>query len=407
MTAAAISSREAQQGLQASTRMHDVSSSRGQQAGTGDALPSTASVSSADAPLTAADYAEMSAVHRTIAECASQLLPQVSAVLRSLSSAPSASAGNSLYELKNHLMLQYLMRLLHVMRRRVQGQSIAAEESVDELCELRIVLERMRPIEKRIRYATDRLLSQAAAQAANSSGVTQQQQETDPRAFRPNPLDLLPASAVPDAASASAMSTAAPPSPTLDLSPSLPSSAAPDGVYRPPHHISTLPTGAASGRAARVRSKLSSSSFIRSLVSSMSDAPEELRQEGAGVGEMNEPSAEDEQRREYEERMMVRLVDTREDKRRRRQRERQTGLQDVDDYDDLREFIEGPQEEQRGKRRRTGQQDAEAAVDDLFDGVERGPGGKRSRGKTRTPAGGGRGSSGAGSRRKGRGGKKR
>ena len=128
-----------------------------------------------------------------------------------------------------------------------------------------------------------------------------------------------------------------------------------------------------------------SSRLAQALQAELSGAPEEVRHEGVGYGEMNERAASDDERVEYEERMMVRLVDTRDDKRKRRERERRKALEDVDDFDDLRRFVDSsarggreegePSVDDGGDRKRQrGRRGADEQVDDLFDGIERGEG---------------------------------
>ena len=343
--------------------------------------------------LTPADLNQLTSLYTAVRTTASSLHHAVRAYITSLPQQPSTAAGNSLYELKNKLLLAYLLRLVHVVRLRVSGQSIAEEPSVDEMNEIRVVLERIRPIEKRIKYSVDKLLAAPADASAAAS-------KHDPLQYRPNPLDLLPVSG--SAASASAprkqprMREAA-------LSP--PASPSASGVYQAPHHVPVLPSEARSG----VRQPRVSAGRLRSLYAEVGDRPEERLVEGGGHGELGEASDEEEERREYEERMMVRLVDTKADKRRKRDREQRKALDNMDEYDELRQFVERRERTDRpdptGEARRAGAREGgsgreKSSVDELFNGVERGEG-PRKRAKT----GGKKGKAGKGP--KGRGGSKR
>ena len=280
--------------------------------------------------------------------------------------------------------MQYLQRLLHLIRLRVAGESIDTEVSVDELNEIRIALERMRPLEKAVAYSVDKLLSQPTAAAKSATSTTHSSQRSvDPLQFRPNALDLLPTSTIP--AITTTLTSSEHPAPHNPGSLSPPSSPAPtspsrSGLYRPPHHIPTLPSGS-TPRNPRLSAR--STRLVQSLYSDLSSAPEEIRNEGSGYGEMNERAASDEERTEYEERMMVRLIETREEKRKKRERERRKALEDVEDFDELRRFVEGreqteggggggSEEGRRGRKRERGGggEDERGRVDDLFNGVE-------------------------------------
>jgi len=362
---------------------------------------------SSDAPsqpavhLTPADYDTLKSLYTTITTTAQKLQQAVHTHTTNLPNQPDTTHGNSLYQLKNRLLLHYIARMVHVIRLRVSGESIASEPSVDEMNEIRVLLERIRPIEKRIKYSIEKLL---AAPSVVSTGAAGGGSTGDPLQYRPNPLDLLPAT-VSTAATAAAstrrkqqsMAAAA-----LSPPPSPPASA----VYQAPHHVPTLPTDAR-GRQPRV-----SAGRLRSLYAEMSDAPEERLVEGGGYGEMGEASEEEEEKREYEERMMVRLVETKADKKRKRERESRKALDNMDEYDELRQFVESREREGRGGNSEGGRQaggDRRAggkgvpggsSVDELFNGVERGEGPRK-----RAKAGGKKGKSGKGA--KGRGGKRR
>ena len=359
--------------------------------------------------LTAADYDTLKSIYTTIATTATQLTKTVRAHLTALPSLPSTTAGNSLYELKNRLLLQYIVRMVHIIRLRVSGASIANEPSVDEMNEIRVILERIRPIEKRIKYSIDKLLAAPTATSSSSGAAT----STDPLQYRPNPLDLLPATASTASTAHTATARKQPYKAAAAVGVSPPSSPAASSVYQAPHHVPTLPIDSRSSRQPRV-----SAARLRSLSAEVGDRPEERLVEGGGYGEMGEASEEEEERREYEERMMVRLVETKVDKKRKRDREQRKGLDGIDEYDELRQFVERRERGDRGgetsevrdggERRASGKGAAAAAaagggrssVDELFNGVERGEGPRK-----RAKQGSKKGKAGKGG--KGRGGKRR
>ena len=378
--------------------------------------PSPASPSSSPSDplpdLTPSQWSAVSSVYSAVISSASTLHSSLTPFLSSLSSAPPSSSGHSLYDVKVQSMLQYLIRLLHVIRCKVAGDPIDTEVSVDEMTEIRVVLERIRPLERAIAYSVDRLLSTAAASTAPTKGSTPRK-NVDPLTYRPNPLDLLPTSAEPSSSAASAASTR-PPSQSLSSPPTSPSAAPssppPSALYRPPHHNPTVMES--TRRSGKMSAR--SSRLMQTLSAELSNGPEEIRHEGVGYGEMNERAPSDDERVEYEERMMVRLIDTKQDKRKRKERERRKALEDVDDYDDLRRFVDNtarntrtatePVDEGRdGKRQRGRRGGDEDAADDLFDGIDKSAG-PRKRGKF--SAKGGRGVKASG-KKKGKGGGRR
>jgi len=86
-------------------------------------------------------------------------------------------AGLSFLELKNHVMLDYLSNLTYVMLRKCSGKSINGEEAIERICEDRTVLEKMKPIEKKLKYQIDKALKAAESGQLSSD---------DPLNFRPN-----------------------------------------------------------------------------------------------------------------------------------------------------------------------------------------------------------------------------
>jgi len=66
--------------------------------------------------------------------------------------------GLSFLEMKNHVMLDYLSNLTYVMLRKCSGKSINNEKAIERICEDRTVLEKIKPIEKKLKYQIDKAL---------------------------------------------------------------------------------------------------------------------------------------------------------------------------------------------------------------------------------------------------------
>ena len=96
--------------------------------------------------------------------------------------APGTESGLSFLELKNHLMLDYLTNLTYLQLVKASGKSLVNEPVVLRLVELRTVLEKMRPMEQKLKYQIDKALKVA------ESGTIR---PDDPLHFKANPSALM------------------------------------------------------------------------------------------------------------------------------------------------------------------------------------------------------------------------
>lgn len=97
---------------------------------------------------------------------------------------PPTSDGLSFLELKNLLMVDYLSDLTLLLLTKSHGKSITSSESVDRLVTLRTVLEKMRPIERKLKYQIDKAVK-IASSADDAEGAS------DPLSFKANPANLM------------------------------------------------------------------------------------------------------------------------------------------------------------------------------------------------------------------------
>ncbi|KAK2162041.1 hypothetical protein NP493_1544g00027 [Ridgeia piscesae] len=93
----------------------------------------------------------------------------------------STAKGISFLEVKYHLLLDYLMNMTFVMCHKVNGRSIKGDPSIERLVEIRTVLEKMRPIDQKLKYQIDKLIKTAMTGAVG---------EDDPLRFKANPSNL-------------------------------------------------------------------------------------------------------------------------------------------------------------------------------------------------------------------------
>ncbi|XP_075212163.1 neuroguidin [Lycorma delicatula] len=94
----------------------------------------------------------------------------------------STSEGLSVLEVKNQMLLSYLSNLLYIIMLKCYGKSIAGTVIIDHLVEIRTVIERIRPIENKLKYQIDKLLKVAATGKTDAN---------DPVHYRANPGNMV------------------------------------------------------------------------------------------------------------------------------------------------------------------------------------------------------------------------
>lgn len=94
----------------------------------------------------------------------------------------STEKGLSILELKNNLMLEYLTNLSYVALRKTEGMKIKNDPAIERLVTNRTVLEKIRPIEQKLKYQIDK-----AVKVADTGQVS----ATDPMNFKANPAALV------------------------------------------------------------------------------------------------------------------------------------------------------------------------------------------------------------------------
>ncbi|KAF8925008.1 hypothetical protein BGZ58_001226 [Dissophora ornata] len=100
------------------------------------------------------------------------------------------SKGLSFLEVKYHILLEYITNLSLVMYRKLNGQSVQEHPALISLIEQRIILEKMKPVEQKLKYQIDKLVR--AAVVGRQEGEAQMAAGgADPLAFKPNPKNLV------------------------------------------------------------------------------------------------------------------------------------------------------------------------------------------------------------------------
>ncbi|KAI9595717.1 hypothetical protein BDF19DRAFT_476315 [Syncephalis fuscata] len=98
----------------------------------------------------------------------------------------STSNGISLLEVKYHTLLQYITQLVYVIGRKLHGEPLENSAAIDALIHDRIILEKVKPIEQKLKYQLDKLI-RAASLGASAGG----NEQVNPYSFKPNPQQLV------------------------------------------------------------------------------------------------------------------------------------------------------------------------------------------------------------------------
>ncbi|XP_060520956.1 neuroguidin [Cylas formicarius] len=228
-------------------------------------------------------------------------------ILKVRSGELSTQHGLSFLEMKYNLLLSYLINLTYVVLRKCSGEQIENDPCIDRLVEIRTVLEKIKPIDQKLKYQIDKLVKTAVTGTRSD----------DPSLFKANPDNLLGKDA--DDSSESEDET-----PSKEEKGKV-------GVYQPPKLSAVHYTGDESiqEKNKRLQEKNRrhhlSNSIMQDLREEYLDAPIEVSQ---GSRAQQILSKEQREIQEYEEEYFTRLPVTKSDKHRRRQLSTLTALGD-------------------------------------------------------------------------------
>lgn len=102
-------------------------------------------------------------------------------LLRVKSGEISTDKGLSFLEMKYQMLLSYLINLTYIVLRKCSGEKIESDPSIDRLVEIRTVLEKIRPIDSKLKYQIDKLVKTAVVGTS----------EDDPQSYHANPDNLV------------------------------------------------------------------------------------------------------------------------------------------------------------------------------------------------------------------------
>ncbi|XP_001505953.1 neuroguidin isoform X2 [Ornithorhynchus anatinus] len=264
------------------------------------------------------------ALLKTLQEQVMAVTAQVQALTQKVrAGAFPTKKGLSFMEVKDQLLLMYLMDLSHLILDKASGHSLQSHAAVLRLVEIRTVLEKMRPLDQKLKYQIDKLVKMA---------VTGSLDENDPLRFKPHPSNLiskLSSSEGEEEGEEEGQANAAGKKTQKRGS---------SRKYIPPRLVPVQYDETEAEREKklleRAKKRALSSSVIRELKEQYSDAPEEIRD--ARHPHATRQSKEDQHRNAYEESMMVRLsVSKRERGRRKRALAMSSQLHNLTHFSDI------------------------------------------------------------------------
>ncbi|XP_010488071.1 PREDICTED: neuroguidin-like [Camelina sativa] len=250
--------------------------------------------------------------------------------------------GISYLEAKHLLLLSYCQCLVYYLLRKTKGLSIDSHPVVRSLVEIRMFLEKIRPIDKKLQYQIQKLTTTGGSvtELAEGKGSGAAQESEDLSNYKPKP-DLLADKTEDDQE---------------------------DGVYRPPKFAPMSmddKTSKQERNAARKEKhflRATEDTYWKDVLDDLEDKPEEIRDfYGAESREQKKFITQYERQQQAEEELFTRAPRTKEDKRREKRLKSSSGLLGLtenfmDEFKFLDKDGEQPASRKRGgnfKKRKT------------------------------------------------------
>ncbi|KAL6839996.1 hypothetical protein ACP4OV_029806 [Aristida adscensionis] len=236
---------------------------------------------------------------------------------------PTAN-GIGYLEAKNHLLIGYCQDIVYYLLRKAKGLSVDSHPVVRSLVEIRLFLEKIRPIDKKAEYQIQKLTNAADGAAsreksgnADADGKDEHSDEEDLLKYRPNP-DMMDTKSAPDGQDN-------------------------DGVYRPPKFMPTSMDDEDKRRKQDLRKDkaiarmATENPYFKEIIDDAADRPEEWKETaGDESRDFMKYMRQREEQEKQEEELFIRAPVTKRDKQIEKQMRRQIhGLRGLTDGFDL------------------------------------------------------------------------
>ncbi|XP_015777115.1 PREDICTED: neuroguidin-like isoform X2 [Acropora digitifera] len=207
-------------------------------------------------------------------------------MLKITSGGLTTTKGVSFLEVKFHLLLSYIIDLTYYLLRKTDGKSWESDPAVDRLVEARTVLEKMRPIDHKMKYQIDKMIKSATTGLEGASN--------DPLRFKPNPDNMV--TKLDDKSGSSD-----------DDDEQKPKLYVPPKVAAVPYDDNVSKKTKAEKAQERSRKRTLASAMLQDLREEYSEAPQEIREETGPMKMKHKEKAGEDERTRYEEDNMLRL----------------------------------------------------------------------------------------------------
>ncbi|CAH9105184.1 unnamed protein product [Cuscuta epithymum] len=220
------------------------------------------------------------------------------------------SDGISYLEVKHLLLLNYCQSLVYYLLRKAKGMSIDGHPVVRSLVEIRLFLEKIRPIDKKMQYQIQKLtrVSETAAEKSVSTDKGSNTTQEDLLKYRPNP-ELMTSKRIAEDS---------------------------NGIYKPPKFAPAIMDEGKTSRQERnalrkekeMLRQSKQNTYVKELINDIEGKPEEWRESGAESRELRQYMDKMEKRDRKEEDLFNRAPLTKlEKKQMKRLKKSQNGLQ--------------------------------------------------------------------------------
>lgn len=250
-----------------------------------------------------------------------QVRESVEPVLRRVKDgAVATDAGVSYLEAKHHLMLSYCINIAFYMMLKASGKEVKSHPVIEQLVRTRALLEKMRPVDKKLKSQLDRLVRQAHAAEEGGAGAV------DEAALKPNMAQLVGKDADDSDGDDGDDAT------TSDAA----------GLYKMPRMTATQYEEETSTvqkkkkREEKTKQKALKSKMFSDLRAQYSERPEEVGDITGWKADMGQDTTDHKDRQRYEEDNFTRLMVTKKMKKQDSKNQRpRTGLEDITDFSDM------------------------------------------------------------------------
>jgi len=212
--------------------------------------------------------------------------------------------------------LSYLINMTHLMHQKASGLSIQDSPDIDRLVETRVVLEKMRPTEQKLKYQIDQLVR---------LGTGAEISDNNPLSLKPNPANL-----------ASKLEEE-----TVGENGSENEATDKPEIYKPAKLVPVFYQGDVTQKqkqekeAEQRKKRMASSADMRDLYQQHTDGPEEIRSTGSGRLREDRKILE---RKEYEESNFIRKSLTKKQLHAEKRVRTSSGLNDITSFPDFSLF---------------------------------------------------------------------